>query len=177
MSPRRPRPPLTRASLDELALAYVARFATSRKKVADYLHRKVRERGWEGEGEAPVAAIVERLAELRYVDDAVFAQAKARSLRQRGYGNRRVGSALHAAGIGEEEREGALDCDAIEEAEAALGFARRRRLGPFAGVEADRPQQEKWIAAMLRAGHGLDLARRIILWPSDNEPEAQRLID
>jgi regulatory protein len=177
VSPRRTRPPLTREKLDELALAYVARFATSRKKVADYLHRKVRERGWDGEGEAPVMAIVERLVDLRYVDDAAFAQSKARSMRQRGYGNRRVGVALQAAGIDEESRGDALDCGALDEAEAALRFARRRRIGPYAAENGDRAQQEKWLAAMLRAGHGLDLSRRIILWAGDNEPEPERLID
>ncbi len=98
-------------------------------------------------------------------------------MRQRGYGNRRVGAALHAAGIDEESRDEALDCGALDEADAALRFARRRRIGPFAAEKGDRPLQEKWLSAMLRAGHGLDLSRRIILWAADNEPEPERLID
>ena len=36
--------PLDAARLDELALAYVARFATSRAKLLRYLARKVRDR-------------------------------------------------------------------------------------------------------------------------------------
>ena len=46
---RRPRPPLEQEKLSELALSYVGRFATSRAKLATYLERKVRERGWTGE--------------------------------------------------------------------------------------------------------------------------------
>ena len=60
MPPRnghRPRPPVGAAKLDELALSYVGRFATSRGKLVDYLRRKLRERGWEGEGDPPLAAI------------------------------------------------------------------------------------------------------------------------
>ena len=30
----------------------------------------------------------------------------------------------------------------------------RRRIGPFAADAADPRQREKWIAAMVRAGHG-----------------------
>ena len=41
--------PLDAPRLEELALAYVARFATSAAKLETYLRRKLRERGWEGE--------------------------------------------------------------------------------------------------------------------------------
>ena len=55
---RRQPKPLDRARLDELALAYVARFATSAGKLERYLLRKIRERGWEGDSPADPAAIV-----------------------------------------------------------------------------------------------------------------------
>ena len=45
---------------------------------------------------------------------------------------------------------------------AALTLARKRRFGPFGAAPLDRPAREKQIAAMLRAGHGLDLARAVI---------------
>jgi len=173
--PRTPRPPLDEVSLRELALTYVARFATSRAKLADYLRRKLCERGWQGSGEAPIAAIVERVAALGYVDDAAFALGKARSLSQRGYGARRIGQALRQAGIDEEDSLDARTLADDEAAEAALRFARRRRIGPFAERHGDRPQQEKWLSAMIRAGHGLELSRRIILWPHGIEPDAQQL--
>src|SRR5690606_22662366 len=43
---RRAPKPLDAARLDELALTYVARFATSAAKLERYLKRKLRERGW-----------------------------------------------------------------------------------------------------------------------------------
>ena len=51
---RRPAKPLDPARLEEMALAYVARFSTSAAKFERYLTRKLREKGWEGEGEPPV---------------------------------------------------------------------------------------------------------------------------
>ena len=47
---RRRAKPLDRTRLEELAVAYVARFATSAGKLKAYLQRKLRERGWAGAG-------------------------------------------------------------------------------------------------------------------------------
>jgi regulatory protein len=48
------------------------------------------------------------------------------------------------------------------EAEAALRFAQRRRIGPFADEPANPRTREKWLAAMIRAGHGFALSRRLV---------------
>jgi len=165
---RAPRP-LDPERLSELALRYVSRFATTRAKVRDYLGRKLRERGWEGEEAPAVEALVTKLAELGYVDDAAFARAKGQALTGRGYGVRRVSQALTQAGVaagdGEEART-AAEQDAVE---AALRFARRKRIGPFAGERADPKARERSLAAMLRAGHGFALARAIVDAAPDQE--------
>lgn len=158
---RRPARPLDPARLEELALAYVARFATSRAKLEAYLARKLRERGWEGEGEPAVAALAERFVAAGYVDDAAFARAKAGSLLRRGYGQARVTQALGAAGIGEDIRAQVRAGEGARR-RAALAMARKRRFGPFGGEPADRATREKQIAAMLRAGHALDSARELV---------------
>ena len=160
-SRRRPSTPLHRESLDRLALRYVERFATTRARLASYLDRKVRERGWEGPP-ADTAAIDERLAALGYVDDRAFAEAKARSLARRGLGARRVALALRQARV--EEADAADFVPAIPEQalDAALTFARRKRFGPFGSTGDDRAVQQRQIAAMVRAGHDFALARRIV---------------
>ncbi|WP_068073200.1 regulatory protein RecX [Novosphingobium lentum] len=172
---RRVPRPIDGARLNELALAYVARFATSSGKLADYLKRKLRERGWEGrdDGSAPpdIAAIVERMVAAGYVDDAVYARAKGGGLLRRGYGERRIAQALGAAGIAEPDRAGATG-DAAERRSAALHMARKRGFGPFArgpftggsrGAELPDPaQRQKQVMAMLRAGHPLESARKLV---------------
>lgn len=164
---RRVPKPLDPARMEEMALAYVARFATSAGKLADYLRRKLRERGWEGEGNAEaagpdIAGIVERFVALGYVDDATFARAKAQGLLRRGYGGRRIDQALGAAGIAEPLREESRGNEA-ERRSAALVMARKRRFGPF-GKDGtiDRALREKQVAAMLRAGHPLDHVREVV---------------
>ena len=161
--PRRPPPPsLDSASLERLALRYVERFATTRGKLAEYLRRKVRERGWDGP--APeVAALAERMAELGYVNDRAYAEAKAVALTRRGLGARRVGLALRQAHVGEDDAAAVQPRLADEATEAALAFARRKRIGPFGDGGTDRALREKQLAQLLRAGHPFELARRIVV--------------
>ncbi|WNO53130.1 RecX family transcriptional regulator [Stakelama saccharophila] len=162
--PRRPPPPLTAEMLERLALRYVERYATTRAKLAAYLERKIRERGFE-DGVPQVTAIVERFAELGYVDDRAFAEARAAAMARRGLGERRVASALWQAGVEADDAE-ALAPDIAERAvESAVTFARRRRIGPFAAEAPDRSGREKHIAAMIRAGHAFELARAIASLP------------
>lgn len=170
---RQPRPapkPLEPARLEELALAYVARFAVSAAKLEGYLKRKLRERGWAGEADPPVAALVARFVDAGYVDDAAYARSKTGSLLRRGYGMRRIGQALGAAGIGEADREAARASADIQR-RAALALAKKRRFGPFGAGQLDRPGREKQIAAMLRAGHPLDSARELVNAASEEAAE------
>lgn len=157
-----------------MALAYVARFATSAGKLEAYLLRKLRERGWavegggdpEGEaalaaGRAAVTATVGRIVALGYVDDAAWATARAGSLSRRGYGARRIAGDLAAGGIVGELRAGAMPDERSARA-AAVALARKRRLGPFGKLPpADRPARDRQVAVLLRAGHGMAAARRV----------------
>jgi regulatory protein len=159
---KKERPSLDPQALNELALTYVGRFATTRAKLAAYLGRKLRERGWGGERPADIEAIVERLSGLGYVDDAAYALSKSRSLTARGYGARRVHQSLLAAGVAEEDSEEARDLAETEKVESALRFAKRRRLGPFSENPVDQAARERALAAMIRAGHSFALAKAIL---------------
>ncbi|WP_238147176.1 regulatory protein RecX [Rhizorhabdus dicambivorans] len=158
----RPARPFDSASLERAALDYAARYATTRAKLAAYLRRKLRERGWEGAGAPPVDALVARFAERGYVDDRAFAAARTDALLRRGYGRQRIGTALRAAGI-DAETAGELGEHIDAEAEAAaLRFARRKRIGPFAVGPADPALKRRWIAAMARAGHPMALVLKML---------------
>ena len=174
---RRPRPPLDAASLNDLALAYVGRFATTRAKLRTYLKRKLRERGWAGDGPADVDGLAERFAAQGYVDDAAYALAKSRALTSRGYGLRRVEQSLRAAGVDEDDAGSARLHATDDRVAAALRFAERRRLGPFATKAHDRRDRERAIAAMIRAGHAFGLARRILDLPPGQTIDRLALTD
>jgi regulatory protein len=163
---QRPSRPLDEGRLNELALRYVSRFATTRAKLRSYLARKLRERGWDGAHEPDPERIAQRFAEQGYVDDSSYAMAKSQSLTGRGYGKRRVLDALRAAGVGEEESVAARDHAEAEAVSAALRFARRRRIGPFAASEPRDPKErDKALAAMIRAGHSFEIAKAVIGLP------------
>ena len=154
--------PLDDEALERLALFYVGRYATTRAKLRNYLKRKIVERGWSGAHPPRTETLIERLASLGYVDDAAFAVARAASLQRRGYGERRVAQALMAAGIEASEAEQVREQARSGALAAALRFAERRRIGPFAAARLERGDREKAFAAMLRAGHPVDLVRIVV---------------
>jgi len=159
---RKRRPPLDGEGLERLALFYAGRYATTRARLASYLDRKLRERGWAGDRRPDIEQLVGRLAALGYVNDRAFASAKAASLGRRGYGQRRLDHVLYAAGIDAEDSADARAQASAGAWEAALRFAERRRLGPFADAEPDRAAKQKALSAMLRAGHPMELARKLV---------------
>ena len=166
--PPRARPALDSVTLERLATDYVSRYATSRAKLRAYLIRKLSERGWmHGEDRGPraeevVDGLVGRFAERGYVDDRALAEARARSMMDRGYGARRLSGELHALGIADEDAADARIAADEQAWEAALRFARRRRIGPFAAETADEAGRRRAFAAMMRAGHAPELAKRIV---------------
>jgi len=165
--PRRPpearpeRPPLDAEAVERLALHYVGRYATSRGKLVAYLQRKLQGRLWVGDQAPDLPALAERLAALGYVDDRAFAEGRARSLGMRGYGKGRVRQALYAAGIEEEDAVTAHEIADDGRWAAALRYAEKRRIGPWARAEPDRAAREKAIASMIRGGHDFAVARAI----------------
>lgn len=169
---RRVRPPLDAAGLERAALFYAGRYATTRARLRAYLTRKLNERGWAEAGEPPVDSLVGKLAALGYVDDRAFAAARAAALGRRGFGERRVAATLRAAGIDEADAEEARRASRDTAWEAALRFAERKRIGPFALAEADRAVREKALAAMLRAGHPPQIARRLVAARPGEIPDA-----
>ena len=155
------RKPLDTDALNRLALHYVGRYATTTAKLSSYLRRKVLERGWNESDPADIAVIVERCAALGYVDDRAFAETRAASLGRRGYGGRRIGAALHEAGI---HRDVAAEVMPDDDAayRAADVYARRKRIGAYGDGGADPKLRQRQFAAMLRAGHSFDLAKRFV---------------
>lgn len=174
-SPRRERPPLDEDKLNELALRYVGRFATTRAKLRLYLTRKLRERGWAGSAEPDPDTIAERLAERGYIDDAGFALSRSRTLTGRGYGKARLVQSLRAAGVDEADSTGARNHADAAAGPAAIRFAQRRRIGPFATSTPDPKSRERWLAAMVRAGHSFTLSRFIVNHSPDAVIDADEL--
>jgi regulatory protein len=153
---------LNAESLRQLALYYVGKYATTQSKLAGYLTRKIRERGWDDERSADIAGLTEQFTSLGYINDAQFAEARSRSFVRKGFGRRRLNEDLRASGIGDAD---ALNAKAHMEDSiftTAENFARRKRLGPFAQEAAPPEKRHKQLNAFLRAGHSFELAKRFV---------------
>jgi len=180
---RRPPAPIDAARLNTLALGYVARFATSAGRLEAYLLRKLQGPGsatWQRQDDAPqddstadvppidpavmrqeVTDLVQRFVAAGYIDDQAFASARSGGLQRRGFGRRHIAQALGQAGVASEVAAAALP--GVQAArQAALTLARKRRLGPFGAPPVDRAAREKQVAVLLRAGHPLDSARKLV---------------
>ena len=153
------------ASLREAALAYLARYAATEASLLRVLRRRVHRWSRTAEqagGEAePIAAhrhqallaareVVERLARAGAVNDADFAEARARRLHRSGHSQRAVAAHLEARGVTREIAEAVLPRDELA---AALVFARRRRIGPFRDSESlEEAERRRTLGILARAG-------------------------
>jgi regulatory protein len=152
------------------ALAYLERFAASRQMLEAVLMRKVDRAARAGaieraEGAAMVAKAVERCVASGLIDDRVFAAARAETLLRQGKSPARIKMALAQKGVDGElvdaAVEGLVEAHGDIGLEAAIRLARRRRLGPFRPGER-AAFRDKDLAVLARAGHGYDIAKRVI---------------
>lgn len=186
----------TRASLHEAALSYLARGAASIDSVTKSLERRVSNwarravRGGQRDAEAVAAeaaearelipAIVARLGEVGLVNDTTFAENRARSMSTAGRSRRAITSHLTQKGVDAATVREAVPRDAGAELHAALTFARKRRIGPFAAPdedadrEAKRAAERKALGAMARAGFDWNVCDRVMRMDRDDADERLR---
>jgi regulatory protein len=119
-----------------------------------------------------VDAALDHATQLRLVDDARYAEDKARSLSRRGVSTMGIRARLAAKGVLGANADEALDSlgdRAMLDLAAAQALARRRRLGPWRPAEARKDLRTKDLAVLGRAGFGYELARRVIDGELDEE--------
>ncbi len=157
--------------LERAALFYLDRYATSADNLRRVLRRKVvrsaRVHGTDpAAGEEAIEALIARFLGAGLLDDARYAEARARSLSRRGQPLRGIRLQLLQKGVGEGEIAAALAGLREElgdpELAAALAYARRRRLGPFRAGSERRVQRERDLAALARRGFASDLVLKVI---------------
>lgn len=162
---RAPRP-ITAAYLQAVTGRYLERYATSsahlRRLLMQRVHRSV---AWHdgdlAEATALVDAEIARLQRLGLLDDARYAADRARTLHRRGNGARRIRAALASKGLGAPDIDEALD-QVPDDWQAALTYARKRRLGPWREVALDADRRTRELGRLGRAGFSWEIARRVV---------------
>ena len=158
------------------AVDYLSRYASSRHKLGQILQRFANRKLTDYDADDIAVAIqqtIDQCSQLGYLDDRQFAVTLARNQRRLG---------LSMAMIRQRLRQHALDDDIIAHAlveadensangelQAAIRFARRRRLGPFArrhGAHHQRLTSHQWkkrdLGAMARAGFSVIISQRVL---------------
>ena len=159
--------PLNASGLRDLALHYAGRFAVTERKLAEYLTRKIRERGWEDGGQPAAGLIIDIAADmtrLGAVNDASVATMVVGQAARKGFGARRARQMLHIKGVGATDADTAMEVEGETPLALALKFAEKRHLGPFrlAGKPVDAKIMQREVGALVRAGHAIGLAAKIV---------------
>ncbi len=168
---RKPRK-LVVADLQDRALDYLGRYAASAARLRQVLKRRIQRSAQAHEFDPTplrqeLEQVIARLTRTGLLNDAAFAETKARSLSRRGGSRRQIAAKLAASGVPQAERTqaiAALEADMPDaEYAAAIAYAKRRRLGAFrAKVDPSPERRRKDLGSMARAGFALDLARRAL---------------
>lgn len=167
---------ITKERLNERALKYLERYAASREGVATVLKRglmrdKIRGNVVPSEASHWIDEILDRLCQSNIIDDHAFAQAKLSSLRRAGRSRQHIRQKLLQKGVKSEIADHLLNEDEQSDAQAALIFAKRKKLGPFCTKTERETLREKHTAALARAGFSLQLARMIINAKDEHDAE------
>jgi regulatory protein len=112
-----------------------------------------------------VAAVIARLVELGLLNDAAYAENRARGLALNGRSHRAIAARLVAKGIAPEQARAVLP---EGELAAALILARKRRIGPFRTAAAEHNRE---LGVLARAGFPRDIAERALAMAAE-EAEA-----
>ncbi|MDE2042198.1 MAG: RecX family transcriptional regulator [Alphaproteobacteria bacterium] len=154
--------PIDEAILERLALRYVERYATTAARLHTYLARKAYGRAAPDDIAVWADRLSAKMVDLGYVNDAQFAEMRARSLSRRGYGARRVKDALRHAGIGDDDAGAAITRLEITADETAQHYAQRKKIGPYSQKPPTSENRKKALAQLLRAGHDLAIAHAVL---------------
>jgi len=159
---------ISKKYLENAALFYLQRYATSAENLKRVLLRKVKRscafHQIPAEEFTPVVEeLVARYMAAGLVDDAVFARARVMSLRRQGRSRQAIMARLQARGLSQSQIEAALrgvdEEQENPELAAAIACARRKKLGPW----RKKPQDaRKELAALGRAGFSYEVARRAL---------------
>ena len=166
---------ITAQRLENMALHYLGRYASSSANLRRVLMRKVARAALAhdsdpAEGVKLIEDLIARYLRSGLIDDRAYAAQKAASLQRRGASRFGIKGKLRQKGV-----TGALIDDALQgleqqgggasELASACALVRRRRLGPYREKSKRQEMRDKDLAALSRAGFSFEVARRVLAAP------------
>ena len=171
--PKKPKR-ISESYLHNSGLYYLERYSASSAHFTEVMLRKVKkscafhqDQNYD-ECAQMVRDLTQKLIRLEILNDDLYARGQVRALRGKGKSKRFIQGQLKVKGVPPaliekhmalyDEEHGLSDRES--EREAALTFARKKRLGPFRTSDRKTPEQE--LGSMARAGFSYDIARSIL---------------
>ncbi len=178
MDKKRPRQPkrISRQYLENAALYYLQRYATSAENLRRVLVRKVKRscafhKLPEDEFHPMIEELIKRYTSSGLLNDNSFAEARTTTLRRQGKSRRAIEARLQAKGLAKADIARAIDKaggGAEDELQAARAFAKKKKLGPYRVKPLPDPKAaQKEMAAMARAGFEYEVARKVLSYSAD----------
>ncbi|WP_417683826.1 regulatory protein RecX [Roseibium sp.] len=167
MKPTRKFKVPTEERLIRQAVYYLERYATSVENLRRVLERKVARAARandlnEQDFSELIDSVIAKCERSGMVDDRRFAETKVASQRRRGYSSRQITAKLQSRGVKADVVEDVLRSHELDDAQAAIVMARRKRIGPWRTRGNRSDFRDKDMAALCRAGFSFENARRII---------------
>ncbi len=168
---------MTQTRLENIAIYYLQRYASSAENLRRVLLRRADKAlhvhgGDREEIRQWIDDLVKRMIRSDVLNDLRYALGRATALRRLGRAPAKIRAQLAAKGVSQPIIDDVLAETAVTDTgedaalEAALAYARRRRLGPFSEKpdthDEIRAQNKKHLAALARAGFTYDVARRVM---------------
>lgn len=158
--------------LGNVARFYLERYATTEQGLRQYLLRKVNLSAREHdtnpqEGIVIIDDLIKKFLALNYLNDERYAEGRSGSLHRKGKSLRAIRQDLKIKSVPEDLISKAVDLIQEEstnpDLEAAISYARRRRMGPYRLEEAREERRDRDLAALGRQGFSYAIAERVIL--------------
>ena len=174
-TPNMPQKPASVRMMNK-AVNYLSRYASSRHKLGQILQRFADRKLIDYDADDIAAAIhltVDKCKQLGYLDDWQFAVTVARNQRRLGRSQAVIRQRLRQHSLGDDIIAHALveadENSANGDLQAAIRFAQRRRLGPFAqrhSAHHQRLDPHQWkkrdLGTMARAGFSIVISQQVL---------------
>ena len=158
-------------SIENSALYYIGRYATSSENLKRVLKRKVIRASKHHETNIEacinhIGDLIQRYLENGILNDEAYAQAQATSMNRRGKSLRAIRSRLRQKALSDKIINKAISVLTNEigspDLSAAIAYARKRRLGPYRKNSSKQNSLDKELASLARSGFSYSLALRIV---------------
>lgn len=157
---------MTKRRLRNIATHYFTQRTTTRGHLRRLLMNRIRTSLRHHEGDEQEMAgwldgILDELEKIGVLNDRAWATSRLARLRRQGNSERAIRTKLRAKLVPAEIIDDLLDEHPVDPLEAALSFARKRRIGPFRDRDRDDKRQ-KDLGKLARGGFPYGIANQVL---------------